>query len=315
MRGIIFFAFLIWASSLSAQTIAFPDSAAVVKNKVKIARIYFKSDDGKRHLQKQLHYDTSGRIIVERENERTYYFAYTYDSIGRRVTTTQRSPDGTFIQKFREEYNGKDSTRRTTLYLAEDTLHAAYVYTFDHANRKIREEHNNKYGRTYIYAYRYDRNGDQIYSYDSSGTERIASERVNERLVSRRTYDPQGKLLHYYRYTYTPDGSIVTLTDSSSSIKTVKYVITYNAQGFISAYHRNNTKMSQPEIDNFRKEFFYLFPDDNIEDGPYGFPSMELINEHHFTYDKNGNIVRDELVQRMGNRSQSYVYEYEYEYY
>lgn len=61
--------FLSCASSLNAQTIALPDSADIVKNKVKQVRVYFKSEDGKRYEQKQARYNKVGQIVIERERE------------------------------------------------------------------------------------------------------------------------------------------------------------------------------------------------------------------------------------------------------
>lgn len=306
---------LFFASIADAQTLGYPDSAAVVKNKVKVARIYFKSKDGKRYQQKELHYDKQGRIIIEREGEHSFYYAYVYDSQGRRISTTQRSKDGAFIQKFTEEYNESDSTRQVYLFLERDTITPSYIYTYDSRGRKIREEQYSPNGHPNIYEMTYDQKGDVIASYDSIGSERMASFRKNGMLVKRRVYSPKGELLREYRYTYTTSGKIKTITDSSSLKNVVQYDILYNDFGAITEYQRSKKKMPEQEVADFRKEFYYVFPFRDEEEMPYGLPVPELINEHHFTYDKKGNIIRDDLVQKQGSYSETYVYEYEYEFY
>lgn len=72
--------------------------------------------------------------------------------------------------------------------------------------------------------------------------------------------------------------------------------------------------MKSEEEANFRKEFYYLFTFVDGREEDNGLPPEEMQNIHHFTYDKKGLILRDDLEQKMGSMSETYVYEYEYEF-
>lgn len=72
--------------------------------------------------------------------------------------------------------------------------------------------------------------------------------------------------------------------------------------------------MKSEEEANFRKEFYYLFTFVDGREEDNGLPPGEMQNIHHFTYDKKGLILRDDLEQKMGSMSETYVYEYEYEF-
>jgi len=306
---------MISGSFLDAQTIAHPDSADVVRNKVKVVRIYFKMADGKRDQQLQLHYDKQGRVIIERQNESTYYYEYAYDKKGRKISSTQRTKDGVLIQKFVEEHNEKDSSRKVSLFSSGDTLKPTTVYVYNKHGWKIREEQHNSLGVAYVYGFAYDAKGTLITTYDSIGYQQTASLRKNGLLTWRRVYSPQGQLLHEYRYAYTPQGQITDVWDSTGLIPVVHYQVKYNPNAQIEKMLRDTTVMSALESEHFRNDFFYVFPYRDGENESNGLPHPGLVNEHNFTRDKKGNIIRDDLVQKMGSFSQTYVYEYEYEFY
>ena len=315
LRNFTLIIFLLSSSLLSAQ-IAFPDSAAVVKNHVKSARIYFRSWDGKRSLSKQLWYDIDGRIIREQEGVNSFYYVYAYDQYGRRVSSTQRSKDGAFIQMFSEQYSDKDSTRKVNLYLQPDSTQIAYVYVYDKHGNKIREEQYNKGVLAHLYTVQFDEKGNVLMSYDSTVINRTVTVREKGLLSKHRTYSPNGKLLHEYSYTYDSFGRVLKLSDSTGVMKTVNYMIVYDEVGGPGVdVKRDGVFMSQEEENLFRKEHSYIFPENNFEYQDYGLPVPEMVTSHTFTYDKKGNIIRDDMVQRQGATSETYIYEYEYEFF
>lgn len=310
-----FFTFFLVFCSIhsSAQDITFPDSAVVVKNKVKTVSVYFQSKDGKRYQQKELVYDRAGRLVKEGAGENSFYYAYGYDGKGRRTVTTQRSKDGNFIQKFVTVYNDADGSRRVSLYQENDTLLASYVYTYDKLNRKIQEEHYNSNGLFNLYKTGYDTNGNVIASYDSSGFTRIANYREKAFLVKRRTYSPEGKMLHEYRYSYADYGPITGIIDSTGPKSVVKYEINYQTPQ--TEYRRNGRLMDAKESAEFRRDFVEVFPVREWDGEDYGLPVPDMVTEHKLTYDKKGNIIQDELIQKEGSFAQSFIYVYEYEFY
>lgn len=307
---------LLFLTSLGfAQTIGFPDSAVVVKNKVKKVSIYFESTDGQRDLQKQLEYDRSGRIVTERQNPNTFYYEYKYDEKGRKVSTIQKTKDGARIQEFTEEYIDKDTSRKVRLYLAEDSEQPSYIYYYDKAGRKTGEEQYNKLGMVNRSRYWYDAKGDLIATYDSVGYQHTASLRKKELLTERHVYDADGKLLHWYTFTYNKSNQISVITDSTGIQPTQKYTVEYSPTFTAIGAMRDGKKISESNWFALKKDLFYLFPEQREMEQDNGLPVPEVVNEHHYTYDKKGNIVRDDLVQKMGSYGQTYVYTYEYEFY
>ncbi len=310
----LFFSLFVVTTAMMAQTIAFPDSAAVVKNKVKVAKVYFTSADGQRYLQKLLTYDKSGRLLTERENENTFYYEYVYDEKGRKISTTQKTKDGERIQQFTEEHIDKDTSRKVRLFLNGDGAQPSYIYYYDKYGRKTKEEHYNQLGMINRYQYWYDGKGKQIATYDSTGYMFTASLRTGDLLTERHIYNADGKLLHWYTFTYNEAKQVTGITDSTGIQPTQKYVVEYGAAHVAIGATQNGQKMSASSWANFRKEVYFIFPESQPE-RENGLPAAEIVNEHHFTYDKKGNIVRDDLVQKSGSFSQTYVYEYEYEFY
>lgn len=310
------FFFTAFGATLSAQTLAMPDSAMVVKNKVKTVRIYSLPNDGKRYLEKFMTYDKSGRVIREQETEYSYYYEYTYDSKGRRTLSTQRTAKGEFIQKFSETYNEKDGTRTVALCTSGDSVTPRYVYVYNAKGWKIRDEQYNPKGIAFLNVYEYDTAGNQIASYDSVANIRTATYRKNGTIQWQRTYSPKNALLHQYRYKYNAYGFVSDFYDSTGSIPVVHYALVYNTHPFPDSVQRNGVTLKTPEFQQFQLDYPSLFPA-HYQDGSddYALPVPDLVNEHHFTYDKKGNIVRDDLVQKQGSYSQTFVFVYEYEFY
>lgn len=300
--------------AVQAQTIGFPDSLTVVKNKVKKVSIYFESG-GQRDLQKQLEYDRQGRIVMERQNPNTFYYEYKYDEKGRKISTIQKTKEGNRIQEFTEEYIDKDTSRKVRLFLAEDGQQPSYIYYYDKHGRKTGEEHYNKLGLVNRYRYWYDSSGAVIATYDSIGYQHTASLRRKDVLAERHVYNASGELLHWYTFTYNERNQVATILDSTGVQPTQKYVVEYNAQFTSTGALRNGQKLPEGNWIELKKELFYLFPEDNGMERDNGLPIPPVENEHHYTYDKKGNIVRDDLVQKMGSYAQTYVYTYEYEFY
>jgi YD repeat-containing protein len=299
----------------AAQTIGFPDSATVVKNKVKRVSIYFESADGQRDLQKQLEYDKSGRIVTERQNPNTFYFEYTYDAKGRKISSVMKTKDGNRSQEITEEYIDKDTSRKQRLYFADDGQQPSFIYYYDKHGRKTREEQYNKLGLVGQFRYSYNSAGELISTYDSVGYQHTASVRKNNVLTERHVYNADGQLLHWYTFTYNDRNQIATITDSTGVQPTQKYVIEYRQQSTATGALRNGQKLPEQNWVELKKELFYLFPDGPTIERETDLPIPEVVNEHHYTYDKKGNIMRDDLVQKMGSFSQTYVYTYEYQYY
>jgi hypothetical protein len=312
MRFISIFLFIISYSVSQAQIVALPDSAVVRKNKVKSVRIYLDEPGGKT-VQKIVQYDKRGRIVMERLNEESPYSTYSYDSTGRVRTFTSRSRTGEYIYKTVTHYQDKDSLRTVYEYFDKDSTKVTRVCTYNKRGNKIKETGDNGYGKSYVSAWIYNDEGRLIAEYDSSSSSRTASWRSNFHLVKRRTYDPSGTLLHEYNFSYHPNGQIATISDSTGTLKTVHYEIRLDKDGEIAEYWRDQTKMAQPEISTFREEYYFIFPEhEQSVETEEGF---KVENEHHFTYDKKGKIVRDDLVQKWGASSSTYVYVYEYEFY
>ncbi len=309
----LFFTLIVSCSlSLHAQTIGLPDSADIVRNKVKQVRVYFKSEDGKRHEQKQARYNKLGQIVMERESVNSYYYENRYDNKGRKTYSAQRTKEGAIIQMFTQEYNSKDGTKKVTLYFTHDTVNPSHVYVYDANERKIREDAYNSNGLGYTTTMTYDKDGNVIANTDSSGAIRTINFREKGQLVLKRTYDPNNGLLHQYRYKYGEHYRFIELIDSTGLIPKVHYVFVYDKITGFKHIERNKDIMKSEEESNFRKEFDYLFPYRTEYGEDYGLPPGEMQNIHHFTYDKNGLILRDDLEQKMGSMSEKYLYEYEY---
>jgi hypothetical protein len=302
---------LLTTGTLIAQNITMPDSAAVVRNKVKSVKVYFAPEKGERSVNLYLVYDQQGRLIREGQNENTYYYAYGYDDKGRRVTYTQRSAKGDFTQKYTTEYLNKDSIRKVSLYQAYDTTQPTHVYFYDNADNKLREEAYSSGKLVHLYMMKYDAGGSLIYSYDS--TANSVSIRENQKLLKVRTYSPKSELLHNYTYKYGQQG-VIEIVDSISPKQVTRHVVLYSVYGHVVGAERNGKKLSDQEFQSFQGDFMYVLPRTDLEED-YGLPVPELINEHKLTHDKKGNIIRDELTQKQGSFSQTYVYEYEYELY
>lgn len=308
------FAFFLFSGMIVHAQIAPPDSAAVVKNKVKVARIYQFQGMGERHLAKEIHYDNKGRVIYNRDGESaSYYYDFVYDAKNRVQSSAQRNLKGELIQKFVTVYNN-DGSKTTTIYRGEDTLTPSYLYTYDASNHKIREVDYVSGKILQEFRYQYDATGNLIGTYDSSSSSRTANYHRNDNLVLRRTYDPQGQLLHESRYHYNGTNQLTEVVDSSSSGKPIHYGIEHDSRGGINQYTINAQPMNDKELAQFRQDYYYLFPEDNLEVN-YGLPTPELVNKHEFTYDDKGNIIKDKLTQVQGSFGQSYFYVYEYEYY
>lgn len=296
-----------------AQIIAFPDSAVVVQNKVKQVSIYYTTSYGARSLQKQLQYDKSGHVIIERGSLNSYYYTYTYDSTGRQTSATQRDGEGRFVERQITTYNDSDGIKRVHHFYASDTTFATNVSTYDKHGRNTVEAYDNRLGRSYIRKYTYDEHGKIESVYDSSSATLTASFRKNDKLMWKRIYDKNGALLNAYTYGYDRDGRITSVRDSTAGAKPVRYEIQYPSNGAVQ-YKRNGKLMSPQEVSSFRVVHGYVFPPEIVRVSDATEPPV-IENEHHFTYDKKGNILRDDLVQKWNGDARTYVYEYEYEFY
>jgi hypothetical protein len=295
-----------------AQNITMPDSAAVIRNKVKSVKVYFNPKTGDRIENLYLVYDKQGRLIREGQNENSYYYAYGYDDKNRRISYTQRSAKGEFTQKSTIEFLERDSMKKVSLYQAYDTTRPTHIYFYDKSENKVREEAYANGILTHLQIIGYDNSGEVVYSYDS--TANSIAIRKDLRLIKIRSYSPKNELLHDYTYKYGQHG-VTDIIDSVSPKQVTRYVVLYSVYGQVTSAERNGKELTDVEFRNFQSDFMYVLPRTNESDGEYGLPPGELLNTHKLTYDKKGNITRDELTQKQGTFSETYVYEYEYEFY
>lgn len=314
MRFLFVLLFAVACCAAHAQILALPDSAVVRKNKVKSVRIYHVDPAAGKTVQKIIHYDRRGRMVLERLNEESGYSTYSYDSAGRVQTFTSRSRNGEFVYKKVMQYQDKDSSKVVYEHYDKDSTKVTRICTYDKHGKKIKETADNGYGKSYVNTWTYSDEGRIIAQYDSSSLSRTASWYSNFRLVKRRTYDPSGKLLHEHRFSYHPNGQIASISDSTGTLKTVHYDIRLNERGETAEYWREGKKMSEAEVVSFRKEYYFIFPE-RENDGTFDMAAPAIENEHHLTHDKKGNIKRDDLVQKAGTSAETYVYVYEYEFY
>ena len=297
-----------------SQPLAIPDSAAVLKNHVKSSKIFLVNGD-ERHLTLEIHYDQQGRVVMKRENEDSYYYTFSYDDRNRIITSTQRIRKGELIQKFTDEYDDKTKTKTTRLYFSTDSLNPAYIYTYDRENRKTGETSQPGKPTEIIRRYTYDKNGMLTGTYDSSGTTRTATYRINDLIVQQNFYTLGGDFKRTVRVTYTPQNQISTLTDSSGSSLVYRYRIERGKKPQEITYFCNSMIMDQKEVDHFNQSFPYSAPPRYNDHTEHGLPVPKMVDTHQFTYDKDGNIIRDDLKQTQGSFSKTYVYEYEYVFY
>ena len=298
------------SSSASSQNITLPDSISVIKNHVKTVRVYSVLENEKR-MTLFLTYDDKGRVVRESENDNSYYYAYRYDERGRRTSATQYGKTGIFSQKYVTEYLN-DTITKVTHYESIDSTQVAHIHYYDQHGRILRNEDYNKGILKHVTVQKFNAAGDVIYAYDSAYYS--ASIRENGLLVKVRSYNTDYSLTHEYTYTYSQQ-RVTHITDSVSPKFVSRYHVLYNQYSLVVGAELNGVKMNEKEFDHFRSSYQYVLPATDGIDEDYGLPIPELVNTHVLTKDKKGNIIRDELTQKQGSFSQTYVYEYEYEYY
>ncbi len=311
MRKYLVFVLTLLYCTLGAQNITMPDSAAVVHNHVKSVKIYLVMDKGERMMNQYLIYDRLGRVVRESKDDKSYYHVYSYDANGREITSAKYSKQGMFYHKYTTEYIN-DTLTKVTLYQSYDSTQATHVYFRDQHARIVREEAYNRGQMNHLKIERYNSGGDVTYSYDSTGNSAVIYK--NGLLVKVRSYNTDRALIHDYTYKHGEHG-VTEIVDSVSPNQVTRYVVVYSAYGHVTGAERNGIKLSEAEFTKFQGDFMYVLPPTDGLAEEDGLPVPELINSHNITRDKKGNIIRDELTQKYGSFSQTFVYEYEYEFY
>jgi hypothetical protein len=297
-----------------AQDLSLPDSALIVKNKIKTIRIYFNSPDGQKYQNRDLHYNRNGQLIREGVDSKSPYSVHAYDEQGRITSTTQRGSDGSFVSRRINDY-GQKGNKITRYYGFGDSTLCTNVILFDDKSQKIREEVYTQNGIQWIYTTNYDSLGKVIATTDSSAATGTKKWYVNNKLTKKTVRDPKSRYFHQYAYTYDYFGRLWKMSDSTEGANTVTYTIVYSKEGGPrEGIQRNGKMMDAAEEASFINSNPEFRKPIELEDD-YGLPVPEMVEKHNLSYDKKGNIVRDELTQTNGSHSDTFVYTYEYEFY
>lgn len=295
-----------------------PDSAAVIRNKVKSVSVYLNRKNQEHLLHSVYFYNTSGH--VEREaiaGEMT--ISYFYDTLGRVNKSVHRDYDGKFLQTIALVYApGGNKISRVIQYMHNDTVNPTYVDLLDSEERVLQMETYSSGKLINCRKTKYDDKNEPVWTYDSLVGKKVEEHR-NKQLIRYTALSPEGKRLQHWTFSYNKEQLITGAGFKSPEGKPVKYTIRYTAPPY--AYE---IKAAGQGVDTaaairlFKTDFGYLLPRVNLEGNDEAVEEIvetSIEPKHNLIYDPKGNIIRDEINYPPGSENRNRVYEYEYTFY
>jgi hypothetical protein len=294
-----------------------PDSAAVIRNKVKSVSIYLNAKKLEHKLYRQYFYDTSGH--VEREaiaGEMT--ISYFYDTQGRLNKSVFRDYNGKYLQSILLEYApGGNKISRVLQYMHKDTVNPTYAQLLDSKERVCQFEQYSSGTLLQFTKTNYNDKNEPVWTYDSIVGKQVREHR-NKQLIRYTLLSQDGERKQTWTFSYNNTQLITGANCNNFEGKPVKYTIKYTAPPYAYVIKAAGAGVdTATAIRLFKTDFGYLLPRVELNDGEAFVEIAEtpVVPKHNQIYDSKGNIIRDEINYPPGSENRNRVYEYEYTFY
>ncbi len=311
-------AVLLFSGFAYGQDFTRPDSAAVIRNKVKSVSVYLTRKNQQHSLHSEFFYTTSGQM--EREAKiGEMSISYFYDTQGRANKSVYRQYNGATIQTNQFEYTKGGKFARHLMYVNNDTIYPSYVFNLDSTTGRSIQTESYISGKLINYRKtKYDDKNEPVWTYDSLVGKQIQEHR-NKQLIRYTALSQQGERLQHWTFSYNKEQLITGASFKSPGGKPVKYTIQYTVPPYtyrvMAAGQGVDTAAA---VHQFKTDFGYLLPRVNLEGNDEAVEEIvetSIEPKHNLIYDSKGNIIRDEINYPPGSENRNRVYEYEYTFY
>lgn len=315
MRKSVLAIFFLFTSLFSfAQEFTAPDSAAILKAKVKSVKIYYTGTGSKHYLTHEYRYDQKGHCIYSREGTTGYYYSYAYNEKSQMISSFQRAMSGALIFGYFKDYYPNGKMFHVKVINERDSIHPEIIYTYDTLGNTIEENHfrNGKLIRNY--KNEYDSNNKIIHRTDSSPGKCVFESRNSKTI--RQTYLTENNELIESCLIYYDEKGRLSKTVCTTGNKPKTYSVIYENE---TDFHVliDEKPISKPEYVEWDRKFNWLMPRMKEEDFglPYADPVPLTDYKHELVRDKKGNITKDIVTGAypyMDSKPVEFDYEYEY---
>lgn len=294
-----------------------PDSAAIIRNKVKSVSVYLTRKNQEHLLHSEYFYNTSG--LLEREAKvGEMSVSYFYDTQGRANKSVYRQYNGETIQTNQFEYTKGGRFVRQLMYVKNDTIFPSYVFNLDSiTGRSIQTESYIRGKLINCRKTKYDDKNEPVWTYDSLVGRKVEVHR-NKQLVRYTALSQEGKMRQHWTFNYNKEQLITGASFKSPDSKPVKYTIQYSAPPYAYVIKAAGQGVdTAAAVRLFKTDFGHLLPNPNSggEDAAAEIEETPVDPKHNLIYDPKGNIIRDEINYPPGSENRNRVYEYEYTFY
>lgn len=303
---------------LKAQEFAKPDSAAVRKNHVREAQVYYSRGTVKNYLQHTYRYDREGRCIYEREGIVDFHYEYFFRP-GERLAahSVQRGENGKWIQAWDNEYFPGGELKHTKHYYSEtDTLFPTSEFSYDKNGNQLEKTYYQNRKMTRYVQCRFNEKKECTWTIDSIVGIQV-TEHTNGKMTRITYLDSQHIAGETWLLAYDSLECISGNTYRLPGKEDIVYTVSYK-QGQAPLLLINGKKPSKEENDKWMFRWAkYLAKTSNGESGlPYSDPAPRDTWRHYLTRDKKGNIIEDKQVQNVRIQTEEpVIFTYQYIYY
>ncbi len=304
---------LTFPCSLAAQEFTPPDTAAIRKNQVQSVKIYYTGTGVEHHLTKEYRYDRQGHRVFEREGNAGYYYAHTYNKKGFLVSSTQRSMNGDFIQRWNYDTYEDGKPFHVVFFASGDSINPSRKYTQNRDGRVLEEAYYHN-GKMTLHRTMEWNGSDCIHLVDSVPGSNVKETRSGK-CIRQSVYSPDNQLVETWTFGY--EEQVLT---SSSHIrpgkKTDVYAFEYDARHNLARMTLNGKTASEKERDEWLNTWKFLLPRTYEDESAYDLPTADPIYAHELKRDKNGNIIEDKVARAESwSNEKPVVFTYEYTHY
>lgn len=297
-----------------AQEFTPPDSAAIIKNRVKSIKVYYTGTGNKHLITHEYRYDKNGRCIYSRDGSAGYYYSFTYTEKGQIATSYQRALSGAIIQGHKKDYTADGKLFHTQVFTERDTVRPGIIYTYGSTGNVVEESHFNNGKLIRNYKTEYDINNKIIHRIDSTPGKSVY-ETLNSKTVRQTYYYESEAMTENWLLSYDAGGRLIKticITTKSTDTYTVIYDkdLEYKILG-------NGKPISKEDYIKWDSKFRWLMPRQVEEDFglPYADPVANYKYNHELKRDKKDNIIKDIITGAypyMNFKPVEFDYEYEY---
>ncbi len=314
MKNLSLLLLFIFTSLFStAQEFTPPDSAAIIKNKVKSVKIFY-TGKGKEHLIKQEYrYDKMGRCIYSRVGTVPYYYTYSYTEKGQPANYEQRTLTGGLIKSFQNVYAADGKLLHMKILTERDSINPSTIYTYDADGRTIEENYFEKGVLTRSYKTGYD-SAQVIHRIDSTPGKSVYEKR-DSKTIRQTYYNEKNEVQENWLLNYDIDNNLIA-TECTIGKNKGTYTMVYTDRSLFAVL-KNGQPIIKDEFISWNAKFHYLLPRPIEGDVPLPFidPASQYEFVHQLKRDRKNNITRDFVSCKYSMENCPDIhFDYEYKY-